>query len=239
MQKYKKDFTYSYAFGVFVTLELLKYQLAKAIKVIYDAAGEKNQGLQEIRKICQQHTIPLERHDGLVAKLSGKENTYAIGVFKKYQSALDVGANHLVLVNPADSGNLGAIIRTTLGFNITNLVIIRPAVDIFEPKTIRASMGALFQMRFQYFDSFKSYQRQHKNAVYPFMTDSARSLTDTKFSPPFSLVFGRESAGLPSEYKNYGQTVKIEQSDKIDSLNLPVAVAIALHQSYTQIAKAG
>ena len=56
-------------------------------------------------------------------------------------------ANHVVLVNPGDMGNMGTIIRTMLGFNYSNLAIIKPGVDVFDPRVIRASMGALFNTR--------------------------------------------------------------------------------------------
>lgn len=58
-------------------------------------------------------------------------------------------ANHVVLVNPGILGNMGTIIRTMLGFNYTNLAIIRPG-DVFDPRVVRASMGALFNINFEF-----------------------------------------------------------------------------------------
>ena len=46
---------------------------------------------------------------------------------------------------------------------------------------------------------------------------------------PFSLVFGNEQSGLPAVFQTYGQSVFIPQSDKIDSLNLSVAVSIGAY----------
>ena len=43
-----------------------------------------------------------------------------------------------------------------------------------------------------------------------------------------SLVFGNESSGLPDDYLKYGQSVFIPHSDKIDSLNLSMALGITL-----------
>ena len=47
----------------------------------------------------------------------------------------------------------------------------------------------------------------------------------------YSLVFGNEATGLPESYAAY-HAVRIAQSDKVDSLNLSAAAAIALHRLY-------
>ena len=39
-----------------------------------------------------------------------------------------------------------------------------------------------------------------------------------------------ESSGLGDEFQNYGKNIKINHSEKIDSLNLPVSIGIALYQ---------
>ncbi len=85
--------------------------------------------------------------------------------------------NHIVLVNPSNSGNLGTIIRSMVGFGIYDLAIIKPAVDIFDLKTIRASMGAIFNIRFSYFDSFSDYSKEYKNNYYPFMLQAKEKLS--------------------------------------------------------------
>lgn len=57
--------------------------------------------------------------------------------------------NHVVLVNPSNAGNLGTIIRSCIGFGVEDIAIILPAVDLFDPKTIRASMGAKAKIRIE------------------------------------------------------------------------------------------
>ena len=54
-------------------------------------------------------------------------------------------------------GNMGTIIRTCVGFGIKNLAVIEPAVDIFNPKVVRASMGAVFHVNICRYDSFDTY----------------------------------------------------------------------------------
>ena len=98
-----------------------------------------------------KESIQVEVNDKLINKISGAENVYAVGVFQKYETQLSNEENHLMLVDPSDMGNLGTIIRTMIGFDYKNLALIKPAVDIFNPKVIRASMGSVFQINFHLF----------------------------------------------------------------------------------------
>ncbi|HLG62225.1 MAG TPA: TrmH family RNA methyltransferase [Ktedonosporobacter sp.] len=231
LHKYKKSLDYSYTFGVFPTLELLMRQPTHVMKVIVSTKGETNIGISKIWELCHKHTIQVEINDGLLNKISPKENIYALGVFKKYTSKLNDHSNHIVLVHPSDTGNLGTIIRTMLGFQMRNLALVRPAVDFFDPKVIRASMGAVFSIHFSYFDSFIDYQKDHQQHFYPFMTNGEIQLPDAAFKTPFSLIFGNEAAGLGDNYLEIGTSVAIPQNHLVDSLNLAVAVGIALYES--------
>jgi len=64
------------------------------------------------------------------------------------------------------------------------------------------------------------------------MTDGAQSLETIRLQSPFALVFGSEGAGLSDEYREIGTSVVIPQSKRIDSLNLSLAVGIALQRAY-------
>jgi RNA methyltransferase, TrmH family len=229
LKKYQRDFPHSYTFGVFPTLELLHHQPSHVQRVLISADGERNQGVAKLRDLCAEKRIPIEVNDKQIERLSPKENTYAVGVFDKYQPRLAPDANHLVLVNPSDMGNLGTIIRTMVGFDVNNLALVKPAADIFDPRVIRASMGAVFHLNFAYFDSFDVYRSAFPQNVYPFMTDGATPLHEAAFDPPFALIFGSESAGLSGIFHTFGTSITIPHSNAIDSLNLSVAVGIALY----------
>jgi TrmH family RNA methyltransferase len=233
LQSYKKKFNYSYSSGVYPTIELLTYHPETVIKVLISGKGERNEGVVKILDLCRKHNIKTEKNDGMINKLTESENNYALGVFNKFTTSLSDKENHLVLVNPSDMGNLGTIIRTMAGFNLANLAVITPAADIFHPKVIRASMGAFFQMNFQMFDSFDQYRRNFtRHNFYPFMTSSANEIQKIELKKPASLIFGNEGSGLAKEYLKTGTSVKIAQSEKVDSLNLSIAVGIALYSFF-------
>jgi TrmH family RNA methyltransferase len=230
---YNKNNNTSYTFGVYPTLELFKYQLKNVQEIVVSPKGERNTGLDKIKALCQENNIRVSQNDKLVNQLSGTENAYCLGFFNKYSSEIKNDDNHLVLVGPRDMGNLGTIIRTMVAFNFTNLAIVKPAADIFHPKAIRASMGELFQINFEYFDSFSDYQRKFKNNLYPLITNAKTNFETATLTSPYSLIFGSESAGLPEEFLNLGTSLKIKQSSQVDSLNLATAVGIVLHQLFS------
>lgn len=185
-----------------------------------------------IRGLCEEHDVEILESDPLVDKLSHRDDTYAIGVFRKFQEGLSLEANHLVLVHPRGMGNLGTIARTMLAFGKKDLAIFEPAADLFDPKVVRASMGALFQLRVEWFDQFPDYWGTYANHhLYPLMTDGQEELPDVTFQPPYSLIFGEETSGLGRKYHQYGTSVRIPQKSDVDSLNIALSVGVALYQT--------
>ena len=153
-------------------------------------------------------------------------------VYRKQEGTFAVGAPHIVLVNPSDSGNLGTILRTALGFGLTNIAIIRPAVDSDDPRVTRASMGAAFSLHVRHFDSFDDYRAEFPDRqLFPFMLTGAVPLADAvkRVSGAYSLVFGNEATGLPDVFAEYGVSTLIPHSGKIDSLNLAIAAGIGMY----------
>lgn len=231
IENYKKEHKDSYTLGVFPTIELLQFKPKSVKKVYLSAKGGRNRGIAKIEELCNIYKIPYAVDTHQVNKMSPKENTLAIGIFNKFESPIKPGQNHIVLVNPQDMGNIGTIMRTMLGFGFSDIAIIRPAVDVFHPKAVRSSMGAVFQLNFSYFDSLEKYAQNFKNNLYLFTKNANTSVENQKFSEPFSLVFGNEADGLPKSALNLGTTVKLRQSEKVDSLNISVSAAIAMYES--------
>lgn len=231
LKRYQKKGEYSYAFGMFPTMEMLENRPDCAEKALLHSSVPE-EGKERLCKLCARKGIPVYENDRLVEKLREKENCFVIGVVRKYACELERTASHVVLVNPGDSGNLGTVIRTCVGFGIQNLALVEPAVDIFHPKTIRASMGALFRLNFRYYPSFQEYREKYGAGrdMYPFMLQGSVKLDGLEpMARPFSLIFGNEAAGLDNSFLEVGQSVRIAHSDGIDSLNLSLAAGIGIY----------
>ncbi|NLP16751.1 MAG: TrmH family RNA methyltransferase [Clostridiales bacterium] len=229
IKPYKKDASYSYTLGAFPTYELILSRPDEVIKVLVHSSYTDMVGLEAL---CKERNISLEVNDKLIGKLSDKDNCYVAGIFKKYSCQLSKERPHIVLVNPGNMGNLGTIIRTIVGFGIYDIAIILPGADIFNPKTVRASMGALFKLNFHFFNSFDEYRRQYgRHDIFTFMLNGEYTLNikDCPKSKLFSLVFGNEATGLDDSFLNVGTSIMIPQSSDVDSLNLTIAVGIGAY----------
>lgn len=226
IKPYKKGDRYSYTLGAFPTIELIKSRPELVREVLVHSTFTDTDHLQDL---CMKNNIPLTTGDKTISRLSDKENCFVVGVFERYEEELDPSKPHIVLVNPSNMGNLGTILRTAVAMGIYDIGIITPAVDEFHPKSVRASMGALFRLRHECFSSFTDYQKKYGNhEVFCFMLTGRKQLTIREVPKPklFSLVFGNEATGLPKEFENYGESILIPQSPDVDSLNLTIAVGI-------------
>jgi len=232
MKKYKKQDEYSYTLGTTLTMELLNKKVEYVKRVYIHSKLEKNDTYYKMTDICNKNNIEITLSDKTINTLSDKENCYMIGVFKKFEESINYNYNHIVLVNPSNMGNLGTIIRSSIGFGINNLVIIKPAVDIFDPKVIRSSMGAIFNINFKYYDTFNDYKNECNNRdFFPFMLKAKTNLKDKVINNNYySLIFGPEAQGLDDSYLSVGTPLIIKHTKNIDSLNLDNAVSIALYE---------
>lgn len=231
---YKKDLEYTYALGIFPTLEALHHKQEEIDQVMISAnpAQVHDEHIAEIKQLCDRLRIPYTINDRKLMLIGPKENTYAAAVIHKYSPEISAANSHVVLASPKNMGNLGTIIRTMIAFGLRDLAIIRPAADVFDPKVISSTMGAMFQIDFQYFDSLKEYASKHSNRkLYTFTSHNAQDIRETKFEKPFSLVFGNEGQGLTTEEENLGTPIQIPQPGNFESLNLSIAVGIGIWES--------
>lgn len=228
IKPYKKDCDYSYTLGAFPTFELLNTRPETVSGVLVHSSFTDS---EKVREICKNNNIPVEVNDKLINKLSDKENVFCIGILNKFQDTLRKNAPHVVLVNPGNMGNMGTIMRTAVGFGIKNMAVITPGADSFNPKTLRASMGARFRMNVEEFNDFKDYMNKYpEQDIYCFMLNSKRQLTlnECNHKSNYTLVFGNEATGLSDDFMEYGQSILIPQTPEVDSLNITIAAGIGM-----------
>ena len=93
-------------------------------------------------------------------------------------------------------------------------------------------MGAIFGLNVRYYDDFEAYRAEFPDhQLYPFMLDASVPLSEgvRNKKEPFALIMGNEGSGLPGEFAQMGQAVRIPHSGEIDSLNLSIAAAIGMY----------
>ena len=193
-----------------------------------DPAADDSSGVARVRRTCADHGIEVITDARTVRTLSGRGNSWVMAAFTPWQDTLDEAADHLLLVRPADPGNVGTIVRTMIGLGLRDLAVVPPGVDTWDPRVVRASMGARFAVRVAAVNSAADYARgQRTRTLYPFLTDGAHRLGELAFDRPATLVFGPEAAGLDAADGRLGPGVMIPAAG-VDSFNLAVAAALGL-----------
>ena len=233
LARYKTSNPNSYALGATLTYELFNSRPELIQRVFLRPNIKHGEDLEQLLEKLQQHHIEIIESTKVFNVLDAKDNCLLIAEFKKPSYQLE-NTNHVVLVNPSDAGNLGTIMRSAAAFGFQNLAIILPAVDAFNPKTIRASMGAVFHLNIEIFANIEEYLAKYgdNRALYAFMLKSdAQTLEQVQPTQDYSLIFGNEASGLPTDFaeKTGATPIFIPQSSNVDSLNLSVATSIALY----------
>lgn len=141
-----------------------------------------------------------------------------------------------VLENPADPGNLGAIIRASDAAGADAVVVIEPAVDFFNPKVVRATAGSLFHIPLLSVDSLAEAIALAKSWKTQVLAATAEGIdvrsNDLNLSTPTTWIFGNEAHGLSSAARSSAdELVSLPIFGAAESLNLATAATLCLYQS--------
>jgi RNA methyltransferase, TrmH family len=135
-----------------------------------------------------------------------------------------------------DPGNLGTIIRAAGWFGIRNIICSPDCVDLYNPKVIQASMGALLHVNVFYYDLKKLLLSAAEKKIPVFGTMlEGKSIYSHTLDKKGVIIFGNESKGISKELESY-ITHKIMipkfgvSKQGIDSLNVGMAASIVLSE---------
>lgn len=131
-----------------------------------------------------------------------------------------------------DPGNLGVIMRAALAFDFLNIVIDEACADIYNAKTLNAAKDSIFKLNIIN-DKNREWLKSNKNILTIYAVDSNNGVNLNKFKPSeiFCLIFGNESHGISDEILKLAQKkIKIEISEKIESLNVATAAGILFYK---------
>lgn len=146
----------------------------------------------------------------------------------------------LLLESVRDPGNLGTVIRSAAAFGTDRLVISSDCADLYNPKTVRASMGTLFGMKVTSIDDLSAaicFLRRSGRRVFAAALDrGAVALERVKLSEGDCFVVGNEGHGLSEEVLGACDAkVFIPISEGAESLNAAIAASILLWEQKRQL----
>ncbi len=144
----------------------------------------------------------------------------------------------LILETIQDPGNLGTIIRTSVGMNVNNLWLSPDSVDLDNPKVLRASVGEWFKIKAykenNLYELIDNYRHQNYQII---ATSATADLTywQVDFRQPSLILLGNEAHGLSSSLADLAtHQVKIPLANQVESLNVAIATAMILAEYQRQ-----
>lgn len=230
LPRYRREARLGLVLGDFPVRELLTHAPGRALEVRWH--GDLEAGRRgRLLRACEAAGVPARRDDATVAAKRSKGTAQVLAVFEKPRDRLAPALPHLALVAPRDPGNLGAILRTAAAFSVADVAVVGDGVDPWSPHVLRASLGAAFALRIEAVPSLPAYrERVPDRTLWLLDPGGRREIDEVDFGRcPATLVAGPEWPGLTAEQLALGQPVRVDQDPRVESLNVTVAVGIALH----------
>lgn len=153
-------------------------------------------------------------------------------VYDKFELTTNKQSATLLLENMQDPGNLGTILRSAAAFGARQVIGVS-SCDLFSPKTVRASMGAVFKVPYKSFESLDGALEYlgDTELLAAALTDDAVDFLDTDTSHS-CIMIGNEGHGLSQKALEKSHKRIIIPISDIESLNAATASAILLYDSY-------
>ncbi|MDE5539225.1 MAG: RNA methyltransferase [Bacilli bacterium] len=174
-----------------------------------------------------------EVNEAIMKKLSNQVSFSKVMAVCKKIDAQEIKGNVCILDNIQDPGNLGAIIRSAVAFNIETIVLSPDTVDLYNEKVIRASEGMLFHLNFVRGD-IKEIIKNLKNSgykIYGTNVENGTNLKEINFEGKTGIIIGNEGRGMKKELESYcDNLINIPISDSCESLNAAIAASIIFYE---------
>lgn len=140
----------------------------------------------------------------------------------------------LVLEDIQDPGNLGTMFRTAEAAGVTGILMSRDCVDIYNPKVVRSTMGAIFRMPFVYVDDLAQSvgkMKRQEIRVYAAHLEGKHAYDKEDYRGGTAFLIGNEGNGLRTETAECADVwIRIPMAGRAESLNAAVAAAVLMFE---------
>ena len=156
------------------------------------------------------------------------------------EEVMDNGKTPLLMVleDLQDPGNVGTIIRTAEGAGVTGIIMSRGTADIFNPKTIRSTMGSIYRMPFLIVDDavgFVKGLKARKICTYAAHLHGVHSYREEDYTKGTAFLIGNEGNGLTDAMAEAAEClIRIPMEGKVESLNAAIASAVLMYEAHGQ-----
>lgn len=150
----------------------------------------------------------------------------------------DERRSFMLLDDLRDPGNLGTIMRTAEGADMSGVILSKESVDLFNPKVVRSTMGAIFRVPFFYTEDLTEVMRQLRRTdipVYGTMMQGSVIYDEIDYCKGAAIVIGNEANGISDRVaQELSAKVRIPMAGSLESLNAAVAAAILMYEMARQ-----
>lgn len=211
---------------------------------IYKGIGEKLSACRERGVLVEQVSEEVLRHaadtqtpQGILFVMEQLRYSLEEMVEKAVRKEREEGRAPLFLLleDIQDPGNLGTMIRTGEGAGVDGIIMSKGTVDIYNPKTIRSTMGSLYRVPFCYVQELEEaiglLQKNHI-AVYAAHLKGERYFDEVVYERGSAFLIGNEGNGLKEGTADKADVyLKIPMEGRLESLNAAVAAALLMYQA--------
>jgi TrmH family RNA methyltransferase len=191
---------------------------------VSDSYGEANTTLEQVRISDKQ----MQR----IADTQTPQGIIAVVPFRSSPVDASGTANEktIYLYEVQDPGNLGTILRTLAWFGGFRCVLSPNSVDPYNPKVVRASMGAIFHVPIELDVGVDELQARFDHVAC--LDIEGAPLSSEGFTQHTCFVFGNEARGVPHEAlaKLHVTAYSIHGAGVLESLNLATAVNMCAYE---------
>ena len=208
--------------------------------------GETRQERMTSQASGAEQTVPHEIvSEQVLRAMSDTQNPQGIlGVVRQQEYSIEEmcrgkkAPRLLILENIQDPGNLGTMMRTAEAAGVDGVVMSRDTVDIYNPKVVRSTMGAIFRLPFAYVDSLDEVMSQCKDlgiTTYAAHLGGRNNYDQEDYTTGCAFLIGNEGNGLTDHLAEQADIlVKIPMAGKAESLNAAVAAAVLVYEAARQ-----
>lgn len=165
-----------------------------------------------------------------ISLLQNPQDVWALACYKQSDSPIDTNGLVLALDGIQDPGNMGTIIRLADWFGIRHIVCSKGCVDVYNPKVVQATMGAIFRVAIHYVDLPQFLKTVSNTEI--FAADMhGENIYTSELPQNAILVMGNEGNGISDAVSDcVDRTIHIPSFNTTgktsESLNVAVATAI-------------
>ena len=210
---------------------------------VYVSENFNNMNLDYIRELnIEDKKIEIVSDSVFMQMSDTKTPQGVMAVVKMAQYEVNdiLGENALIIAveNLQDPGNLGTILRMGEGAGITGVIMSSNTVDIYNPKTIRSTMGSIYRVPFFYAKDFNEELEQLKEngvKIYAAHLDGKNTYTQESYKNATAFLIGNEGNGLTDSVTKKADTlIKIPMQGQVESLNAAIACTILTYEAVRQ-----